>query len=268
MLSLTKLLAALTAGFVVSGSAFAAAMVPGFDSHTVVSTEQVISYETIGFPIFAANPEDVVSNNIYIARRGFMALSISVQSGTQVYMDLFPFLDDLNGYGGTVTYGTGTYDGNTAFGVNWIDISPNPNWVDTYGNTYTGSERNNFQLILVDRSHDVGRGAGDFDIIFNYDSIQWDMEGPDFVGFSMLVNNVPDQSERLYSPGFSEYPGYFHDGEPNALASNSLNSNVAGRYVFEVHNPIPEPETWAMLLAGLGIMGAVTRRQRTKVATM
>jgi len=29
---------------------------------------------------------------------------------------------------------------------------------------------------------------------------------------------------------------------------------------------IPEPETWAMLLAGLGIVGAVTRRQRIKAA--
>ena len=28
--------------------------------------------------------------------------------------------------------------------------------------------------------------------------------------------------------------------------------------------PIPEPETWAMLLAGLGVVGAITRRQRAK----
>jgi hypothetical protein len=30
--------------------------------------------------------------------------------------------------------------------------------------------------------------------------------------------------------------------------------------------PVPEPETWAMLLAGLGIVGAVTRRRRIKAA--
>jgi len=29
---------------------------------------------------------------------------------------------------------------------------------------------------------------------------------------------------------------------------------------------VPEPTTWAMLLAGLGIVGAVTRRRRTKAA--
>ncbi|MDR2014533.1 MAG: PEPxxWA-CTERM sorting domain-containing protein [Azoarcus sp.] len=27
---------------------------------------------------------------------------------------------------------------------------------------------------------------------------------------------------------------------------------------------MPEPETWAMLLAGLGILGMVTRRRRIK----
>ena len=30
--------------------------------------------------------------------------------------------------------------------------------------------------------------------------------------------------------------------------------------------PVPEPETWAMLMAGLGIMGMVTRRRRTEAA--
>ncbi|MDR2015332.1 MAG: PEPxxWA-CTERM sorting domain-containing protein [Azoarcus sp.] len=266
MLSHAKLLAALAAGFVVSGSASAAAMVPGFDSHTAVSADQVISYETIGFPILAASPDDIISEQIYISSRGFMSFSISMQSGTHVYMDISPFFD-IAGYSGTMTYGTGTYDGNRAFGVNWVDISPDPNWFDTEtGTGYTGSERNNFQLILVDRSDGAGRATGDFDIIFNYDSIQWDWQGPDFIGFSMLVNNEPDQSERLSFPHFSVYPGYFHDGQPNALVSNSLNSDVAGRYIFEVHSPIPEPETWVMLLAGLGIVGAVTRRQRIEAA--
>jgi len=39
-------------------------------------------------------------------------------------------------------------------------------------------------------------------------------------------------------------------------------NEVAGMTL--AYNPIPEPETWAMLLAGLGIVGAVARRQRIK----
>jgi hypothetical protein len=30
---------------------------------------------------------------------------------------------------------------------------------------------------------------------------------------------------------------------------------------------VPEPETWAMLLAGLGIVGALARRQRTRTVS-
>ncbi|MBK9347843.1 MAG: PEP-CTERM sorting domain-containing protein [Burkholderiales bacterium] len=30
--------------------------------------------------------------------------------------------------------------------------------------------------------------------------------------------------------------------------------------------PVPEPETYAMLLAGLGVMGAVARRRKAKQA--
>jgi hypothetical protein len=30
--------------------------------------------------------------------------------------------------------------------------------------------------------------------------------------------------------------------------------------------PVPEPETYAMLLAGLGVMGAVVRRRKQKQA--
>jgi len=32
---------------------------------------------------------------------------------------------------------------------------------------------------------------------------------------------------------------------------------------FEYLNPVPEPETWAMLLAGLGIVGATARRRKS-----
>ena len=39
-------------------------------------------------------------------------------------------------------------------------------------------------------------------------------------------------------------------------------ANVQAAYV--INNPVPEPETYAMMLAGLGIVGALARRRRNK----
>ncbi|MDR3086961.1 MAG: PEP-CTERM sorting domain-containing protein [Azoarcus sp.] len=54
------------------------------------------------------------------------------------------------------------------------------------------------------------------------------------------------------------------------LPYNSLNSDVDGRYIFAVRDGsvfpnlpllVPEPETYAMLLAGLGVIAGVARRR-------
>jgi len=60
------------------------------------------------------------------------------------------------------TYGTGTFSGRTAFGVNWVDVR--------YFSRRT-DKLNSFRRILVYRS-DIA--VGNADIIFNYDRIQWE----------------------------------------------------------------------------------------------
>jgi hypothetical protein len=76
-----------------------------------------------------------------------------------------PFFADVDTRGagsGEVTYGNVTFEGRDAFCVNWVDVG--------YYDAHT-DKLNSFQLLLVDRS-DVQ--AGDFDILFNYDKIQWE----------------------------------------------------------------------------------------------
>ncbi|MFA6575540.1 MAG: nidogen-like domain-containing protein, partial [Nocardioides sp.] len=62
-----------------------------------------------------------------------------------------------------VTYGASP-DGK-AFCVNWMDVG--------YFNSRS-DKLNSFQLILRSAQDEPGRGAGDFDMVFNYDKILWE----------------------------------------------------------------------------------------------
>ena len=79
-----------------------------------------------------------------------------------------PFFADVDTYSGnTVDIGTGTLDGFKIFVANWPGVECYP--------ATNSSVLDNFQVILVDRP-DLGTGAhgDDFQIEFNYNSIQWD----------------------------------------------------------------------------------------------
>lgn len=82
-------------------------------------------------------------------------------------------------------------------------------------------------------------------------------------GNNLLANldNNPGSSAD-YKVGSGVFPvgnDYYFTVSGNATGS------LGGQYVFAVSTlPVPEPETYAMLLAGLGIMGAVARRRKAK----
>ncbi|OGO50953.1 MAG: hypothetical protein A2148_02345 [Chloroflexi bacterium RBG_16_68_14] len=142
-----------------------------------------------------------------------------------------PFFADVDTRGtgsGLTTYGNTTFGGRTTFCVNWVNVG--------YYGSHT-DKLNSFQLLLVDRS-DVG--VGDFDIIFNYDQVQWETGdasgGTGGLGGSSAragYSNGVDTSLEL--PG-SAVNGAFLDSSPSGLANNSRNSLVTGRYVFAVRS--------------------------------
>jgi hypothetical protein len=117
------------------------------------------------------------------------------------------------------------------FCVNWTNVG--------YYGTNT-NKLNSFQLVLVDRSGLTGQ-PGDFDIVFNYDKVQWETGdasgGSDGLGgFPAVAGYSNGSTQSLQLPG-SGVTGALEDDGTNALTQGSLNSaTTPGRYVFAVRN--------------------------------
>lgn len=140
---------------------------------------------------------------------------------------------DTRGAGSNVTtYGVSP-DGNTLC-VNWADVG--------YFSSHD-DKLNTFQLLLTKNTSGAGRGAGDFDITFNYDEMLWetgDASGgangfggtPAAAGFSAGTGAA---GTYVQLPG-SLTTGALVDGGPDALVAHSQGSTQLGRYVFQVRN--------------------------------
>jgi hypothetical protein len=129
-----------------------------------------------------------------------------------------------------VHYGSIQFQGRQAFSVTWAGVG--------VGYYQCGEDKlNHFQMLLIDRS-DVG--AGDFDIVFNYDQIQWETGDASggihgLGGNSARIGFSNGTNTSFELPG-SAVNGAFLDSNPNGLIYGSRNTLQRGRYVFPVRN--------------------------------
>lgn len=179
---------------------------------------------------------------------------------------LAPFFGDVdtrNASGGLTQYGTSTIGGRGAFGVNWIGVGYFASHVD---------KLNSFQLIITERS-DIA--AGDFDFEFNYDTINWETgdasSGNGGLGGSSARVGWSNGNANTLELAGSAVNGAFLDGGPNALIAGSLNSDISGRYIFNVRNgavqpPLGVPEPSSLWLTSLALLAVGVARRKAKSA--
>lgn len=152
-----------------------------------------------------------------------------------------PFFADVDtrAASGVVNFGRGTLNGKKVFIVNWPGVGCYPE-ID--------SVRDNFQLILIDRPDHTGPNGDDFEIEFNYGSIEWDtgtasggnaacQAGPAgdsaYVGFSNGTSTSGDSSEL---PGSGAPNAFLNSNSATGLISHDLNSSTLGRYIISIVN--------------------------------
>ena len=182
-------------------------------------------------------------------------------SGLPIISAFFDDVDTRNAATGIVSWGTGTFQGRTAFAATWPNV----------GEFSNGSSPNTFQIILVERSD---TGIGNFDIYFNYNTITWDHGGA-AAGYNNGISSAPV----FYQLAGSLQSGAFVNGGPNALATNSnifptASDYALGRYLFQARNgdfvppppAVPEPSTYVLLVLGAGVMGSSIFRRRRHAA--
>ena len=276
----TVFAAAMFSAAVVGGVAApaSAAIVSGFNGTTLQRGDDFFAGPVnLGF---AANFFGNTRTTTFISSNGYLTFNAGQTSYNPVGLGagytgqpiIAAFYADADtGRGGTIGHGLGQFNGRAAFGVTWSDVG-------VFGGS-TDDKRNSFQILLVDRGD---TGAGNFDIVLNYDKVQWETGSASSsggrnglggnsaaAGYNAGTGNLPGT---FFEFAGSRVNGAFLDGGPNALAQNS-NVGVAGRYVFNVRDgnvapppAVPEPATWAMMIGGFALAGGVARRRKRAAA--
>jgi PEP-CTERM motif len=78
-----------------------------------------------------------------------------------------------------------------------------------------------------------------------------------FLGLSLSIDSVTPNA------GFTFVAGSVDSSDAFLAVDTNLGLTGAGNVAYSLTAPVPEAETYAMLLAGLGVMGAAARRRKS-----
>ncbi|HEU4594021.1 MAG TPA: nidogen-like domain-containing protein, partial [Pyrinomonadaceae bacterium] len=229
-------------GLMPTASAFDGVIVPGFTQLSIGPGDDHSS-EEIHLP-FAISFFGTTYRSLYVNNNGNVTFDAPLSAYTPFSLlstshpMIAPFFGDVDTRGieaerainsDFARYGVSTFEGHRAFGVTWGGVG-----VGYYDSRV--DKLNKFQMLIVERPDE---GPGDFDIVFNYDQIQWETGeasgGLDGLGGDSARAGFTNGSDASFEMPGSAINGAFLDGAPTGLRHNS-NVNVAGRYVFPVRN--------------------------------
>ncbi|MDP2031740.1 MAG: FxDxF family PEP-CTERM protein [Thiobacillus sp.] len=134
-------------------------------------------------------------------------------------------------------------------------------WGETFSVTSTGTINHSLTFDITTPLY-AGSGVSDIPLSF----------------FSIDFTNITGLSAAIYDSSNALYTTFVQNGDPDHLilpdssffaignytlkvGGNSVGTNGAFYSVAAVTVPVPEPETWAMLLAGLGLVGLRLRQK-------
>ena len=157
----------------------------------------------------------------------------------------------------TTSFGSTTFQGRPAFCASWIDESTAVSAFCTTNPGVDWSKKNSYQLLLVDRS-DVG--YEDFDIVFNYGSIQWD-RWVDCDGYAGAGYSLGTPGSREMISGSWTQGAFLDSNLATGLIHRSQGSSQLGRFVWEVRNGQVTPTvtaegTFGILTTTLAAIGS------------
>lgn len=199
----------------------------------------------------------------YLGARSVWSDTITNNSGTTQNYSMSFHLDRFRTFLGGYTYDPSL---RTQSGGFLADISVNGVSVWTSGQTFSLNE-NTFSLA----TSGVNIGTGQIDTIQHYDDVPSYVHGSyDLAAYDGVANLGSLAAGKSILVTYS-YQGFVFRNDPGTCPAECMSGvsanggdpfDISGSGVTILAAAVPEPESYAMLLAGLGLIGVVARRRK------